>query len=121
MVVSSLAFDFLRTRGGELFPATPIVFASVNAAAIDRRTLPPHITGVAVTRDYRDTLNLALAIHPDTERVFYPPGRRPPSVRGLPTRAGNSRRTEAALPSRSSPICRWTRSYAAWQTCRRIR
>lgn len=77
VVVSSLAFDFLRTRGGELFPATPIVFASVNAAAIDRQTLPPHITGVAVTRDYRDTLNLALAIHPDTERVFVPAGSSP--------------------------------------------
>ena len=77
VVVSSLAFDFVRARGDELFPKVPTVFASVNASAIDRRQLPSHITGVAVTRDYRDTLNLALHIHPDTERVFVPAGSSP--------------------------------------------
>src|SRR4051794_35486746 len=47
VVVSALAFDFVRERGSELFPGTPVVFASVNAASIDRKSLPSHITGVA--------------------------------------------------------------------------
>jgi signal transduction histidine kinase len=77
VVVSSLAFDLVRARGDELFPGIPIVFASVNAARIDNRLLPSHITGVAVSRDYRHTLNIALDLHPDTERVFIPAGSSP--------------------------------------------
>jgi len=74
VVVSSLAFEFVRARGDELFPGIPIVFASVNANVVGKQSLPPHITGVAVTRDFKDTLNIALDLHPDTERVFVPAG-----------------------------------------------
>jgi hypothetical protein len=44
VIVSSLAFDLVRAHGDELFPRVPIVFASVNAASIDPKTLPSHIT-----------------------------------------------------------------------------
>jgi len=74
VVVSPLAFDFLLARGNELFDSVPIVFASINIARFQGMTLPPNITGVAVQRDFKDTLNLALRIHPDTRRVIIPAG-----------------------------------------------
>jgi ABC-type uncharacterized transport system substrate-binding protein len=73
VVVSSLAFDFVIGRRDDLFGDTPIVFASVN---IDRfpGQPPPNVTGVAVRRDYKDTVDLALRIHPDTRQVVVPAG-----------------------------------------------
>jgi signal transduction histidine kinase len=74
VVVSSLAFEFLLPRADELFHGVPIVFASVNTSRFGDRPLPPNVTGVAVQRDQRDTLDLALQIHPDTIRVVIPAG-----------------------------------------------
>jgi signal transduction histidine kinase len=77
VVVSSMAFEFVRARGDELFRGVPIVFASVNIDRFRGQTLPPNITGVAVHRDYEDTLKVALRIHPDTQRVIVPAGSSP--------------------------------------------
>jgi signal transduction histidine kinase/ABC-type uncharacterized transport system substrate-binding protein len=77
VVVSPLAFEFLLARRDELFPGVPLVFASVHFSRFEGQTLPPHITGVAVQRDYYATLNLALRIHPDTVRVIVPAGASP--------------------------------------------
>ena len=77
VVVSSLAFEFVRARGDELFRGIPIVFASVNATIVASHSLPPQFTGVAVTRDFKDTLNIALDLHPDTQQVFVPAGASP--------------------------------------------
>ena len=73
VVVSPLAFDFLLGRRDELFGDTPIVFASVNVDRFQGQ-LPANVTGVAVRRDYKDTLNLALRIHPDARHVVVPVG-----------------------------------------------
>jgi len=77
VVVSPLAFDFVRERGLEVFPDIPVVFASVNTSLIKGTPLPSHMTGVAVTRDFKDTLNLALEVHPDTTLVVVPAGSSP--------------------------------------------
>ena len=74
VVVSSLAFDFLLGRRDELFRDTPIVFASVNVDRFRGQQPPANVTGVAVRRDYKDTLNVALRIHPDTRHVVVPIG-----------------------------------------------
>jgi len=74
VVVSPLAFDFLMARRDELFSGVPIVFASINVERFSGQPLPANVTGVAVRRDYRDTVNLALRIHPDTQRVVVPVG-----------------------------------------------
>ena len=74
VVVGSLAFDFLVARRDELFEGAPILFVSVNAERFRSEPLPPNTTGVSVRRDYKDTLDLALQIHPDTLHVFIPVG-----------------------------------------------
>jgi signal transduction histidine kinase len=74
VVVSPLALDFLMARRDELFSGVPIVFASINVDRFRGQPPPANVTGVAVRRDYRDTVNLALGIHPDTQRVIVPVG-----------------------------------------------
>ncbi len=77
LVVSSLAFEFVLERGEELFPGIPIVFTSVNVKRIAELSLKPNITGIAVQRDYRGTLEVILRLQPKTARVVIPVGTSP--------------------------------------------
>ena len=61
-------------RRDELFGSVPILFASVNVDKFQGQPPPANVTGVAVRRDYKDTVNLALRIHPDTQRMIVPVG-----------------------------------------------
>ena len=54
-----------------------ILFASVNVDRFQGQPPPANVTGVAVRRDYKDTVNLALRIHPDTQRIIVPVGTSP--------------------------------------------
>ena len=74
VVVSSLAFDFVMERAEEVFPGVPIVFTSVGVAKVQSLHLRSNVTGVAVKRDLRLTLELALRLQPDTTRVIVPVG-----------------------------------------------
>jgi hypothetical protein len=75
--VSPLALKFLVKNGGALFPGTPLVFASVNIRVLETLSLKPNITGIAVKRDIRDTLDIALRLQPDTTQVIVPVGTSP--------------------------------------------
>ena len=77
VTVGSLAFDFIVEHGDEIFPDVPVVFASVNVSRIEEMSLRENITGVAVKRDLRDTLELILQLHPETHQVFVPVGSSP--------------------------------------------
>ena len=65
VTVGSLAFDFILEHGDTIFPDIPIVFASVSASRIAQAPLKENVTGVAVERDVRQTVDLLLAIQPD--------------------------------------------------------
>jgi two-component system cell cycle sensor histidine kinase/response regulator CckA len=74
--VSYSAMQFLLNQGKELFPGTPVV-ALFNARRLDevRRRIASNvagrdITGVASTDEPARTLDLALQLQPDTQRVF---------------------------------------------------
>lgn len=63
------AFNFLVKRQKDLFPETPWIFCGVNyynGTALD--TVNYH-TGVVETLDIRGTLDIALSLHPGTQRV----------------------------------------------------
>jgi PAS domain S-box-containing protein len=64
------AFDFLRQYRDELFPGVPVVFCGVNY--FQERDLAGHgkFTGVSEEADVKDTLDLALRLHPDTQHVY---------------------------------------------------
>ena len=99
VAVSPLAFDFLLARGDELFGGLPIVFASINIARFQEMTLPPNVTGVAVQRDFKDTLTLALRVHPTrcgwSSRPARPRSRKP----GWPRSGNRSRSSKTASRS----------------------
>jgi signal transduction histidine kinase len=74
VAVSPLAFNFVSKNGDALFPGTPVVFASVNIRRIENHSLKPNVTGVAVIRDLKNTLDIALRLQPDTTQVIIPVG-----------------------------------------------
>jgi signal transduction histidine kinase len=73
-VVSPLAFHFLLQYGEKLFPGIPAVFTPIDVRRIGQLVLTPNITGVAVKRDVRDTVDLALQLQPDITKVIIPAG-----------------------------------------------
>jgi signal transduction histidine kinase len=62
----NLALDLLASCRDTLFHQTPLVFLS-DDRGIAR---PPNSAGVVAEPDYRRTLDLAMALQPDTRRVF---------------------------------------------------
>lgn len=64
------AFDFLRRYRDELFPNTPVVFCGVNYFKEDDLKGHPLFTGVSEEADVKDTLDLALRLHPGTQHIY---------------------------------------------------
>jgi PAS domain S-box-containing protein len=64
------AFDFLRQYRDRLFPNTPVVFCGVNY--FKQEDLAGHrgFTGVSEEADVKDTLDLALRLHPETNHIY---------------------------------------------------
>jgi signal transduction histidine kinase len=63
------AFTFLLKYGEALFSGVPIVFCDPDGRIVGAHKLPATMTGVAFNPDIAGTVELALALHPDTERV----------------------------------------------------
>jgi hypothetical protein len=61
---------FLLKHRDDLFPKAPIVFASVKPPTGKEMAAGPGMTGIIQTFSYKQTLDLALKLHPDTEQVF---------------------------------------------------
>ena len=68
------ALDFLLTHGDAVFPGTPIVFCGIDRRMLGARSLPPHVTGALVKREFAPTLELALRLHPGTQRIAFVAG-----------------------------------------------
>ena len=64
------AFDFLRRHRDQLFPGTPVVFCGVNY--FRDQDLQGHslFTGVSEEADVKDTLDVALSLHPATRHIY---------------------------------------------------
>lgn len=71
VAVMGPALDFLIRHGDAVFPGARIVFCGIDRRSLDVETLPPHVTGVLVEREFAPTLELALTMHPDTTRVVF--------------------------------------------------
>jgi signal transduction histidine kinase len=63
------ALLFLLQHGEHLFPGIPIVFLGADGRFVASQELASHITGVTSRRDLTGTLELALQLHPKTQRV----------------------------------------------------
>jgi PAS domain S-box-containing protein len=69
MVQSYPALKFTVKHRDELFPGVPIVFWWVNPERFDGQKMWPGVTGVTHGEPYRETIELALHLHPDTDTV----------------------------------------------------
>jgi len=74
VVIGSSAFNFITERGEATFPGVPIVFTSVGIMRIEERPLRRTVTGIAVKRDYGDTIDVILRLQPDTTEIVIPVG-----------------------------------------------
>jgi signal transduction histidine kinase len=75
VAVMAPALDFLLSPGDAVFPGSQIVFCGIDRAQLGDRSLPPHVRGVLVKREFGPTLELALRLHPTTERVVVVAGK----------------------------------------------
>ena len=63
------SLDFLLNYGSVIFPGTPIVFCGIDRTELGNRSLPPNVRGILVKREFAPTVDIALKLHPGTERA----------------------------------------------------
>ncbi|MCF6246122.1 MAG: hypothetical protein L3J69_02050, partial [Desulfobacula sp.] len=64
------AFDFLLKNRDELFPGTPVVFCGVNNFMDEQIKESDKFTGIAEIISARNTVEMALKLHPETKEIF---------------------------------------------------
>jgi signal transduction histidine kinase len=69
IAVFSPSLDFLLNYGSVIFPGTPIVFCGIDKTELGNRVWPPHVRGILVKREFAPTVEVALSLHPKTERA----------------------------------------------------
>jgi signal transduction histidine kinase len=69
VAIMAPALDFLMTFGDLIFPGASVVFCGLDRRQLGARSLPPNVYGVLIKREFAPTLELALRLHPATERV----------------------------------------------------
>ena len=69
IAILSPSLDFLLNYGSVIFPGTPILFCGVDKTDLGNRSLPPHVRGILLKREFAPTVEVALSLHPKTERA----------------------------------------------------
>jgi signal transduction histidine kinase len=69
IAILSPSLDFLLNYGSVIFPGTPILFCGVDKTDLGNRSLPPHVRGILLKREFAPTVEVALSLHPNTERA----------------------------------------------------
>jgi signal transduction histidine kinase len=77
LVMTALAsgLDFTIAHREEMFPQAPIVFFCVDRQELSARRLEADVIGIPLNIGMRDSLDLALRLHPQTEQVFVVAGK----------------------------------------------
>ena len=63
------ALHFAVEYRNKIFPGVPIVFTEVGTSELEGQEIGPEVTGVSVPVGLRETIDLALHLHPDTNSV----------------------------------------------------
>jgi PAS domain S-box-containing protein len=69
IAISTPALKFLLRHRSELFPDSPIVFCTLDKREVEGLSFTSAVTGVWGEIELSPTLDIALALHPDTENV----------------------------------------------------
>lgn len=72
VIVAALApsLDFILKYRSDIFPGVPVIHSAIEAREVAVRRLPPDVIGVSMAIELEPTLELALRLHPKTDRVF---------------------------------------------------
>jgi signal transduction histidine kinase len=62
-------FHFAELYRDKIFPGVPIIFTGVSARELEEEKVWPGVTGVTTPVGLRETIDLALHLHPDTKTV----------------------------------------------------
>ena len=65
------AFNFLREYHENLFPEVPIVFCGVNNLDASGLIDPDKFTGIIEFQSIKETIDLALRLHPETRQILF--------------------------------------------------
>ncbi len=71
VAITDAPLKFLLQHRSDLFPGTPIVFLAINPPGKDVLAAGPGMTGIVPVRTHKQTLDLALKLHPDTRQLFF--------------------------------------------------
>ena len=69
IAASMQAIQFVMQYRDKMFPGVPIVFFGVSATELEGEKMLPDMTGVTDSPAIRETIDLALRLHPDTTAV----------------------------------------------------
>ena len=69
IVASMEAIRFITQYRDRIFPGVPIVFTDVSPIAMEELKMLPGMTGMTFTVHLRETIDLALRLHPDANAV----------------------------------------------------
>ncbi|MGH9849987.1 MAG: ABC transporter substrate binding protein [Blastocatellia bacterium] len=70
IALSSTALNFLLKYRNDLFPGVPIVFYTITRPELSGQPAEPGLTGVVSDKVFRNTLDVALRLHPATKQAF---------------------------------------------------
>ena len=70
VAVTDAPLRFLLEYRDDLFPRSPIVFLAINPPTNEVRSIAPGMTGIVPVRTHKQTVDLVLQLHPDTEQLF---------------------------------------------------
>ncbi|HSE23740.1 MAG TPA: ABC transporter substrate binding protein [Pyrinomonadaceae bacterium] len=70
VAVTDQSLDFLLKSRADIFPKSPIVYIAIKRLTPEQLTAGAGITGIVPANTHRETLDLALKLHPDTQQVF---------------------------------------------------
>src|SRR6516165_4496722 len=70
IAILSPALEFLLNYGSVVFPETPVVFCGIDKTELGNRLLPAQIHGILLKREFAPTVEIALRLHPRTERAI---------------------------------------------------
>jgi signal transduction histidine kinase len=70
VAVTDASLDFLLKYRNDLFPRSPIVFVAAKRLTTEQLASGPGLTGIFPVSTHKETLDLALRLHPRTEAVF---------------------------------------------------
>ncbi|HEX8843850.1 MAG TPA: ABC transporter substrate binding protein [Pyrinomonadaceae bacterium] len=70
VATSDASLNFLLKYRADLFPQAPIVFTATQHPTTEQLAAGPGMTGLIILTAHRQTVDLALRLHPDTKRIF---------------------------------------------------